>query len=275
MAIKLIALDIDGTLVNTQMEVTEGSIHALNKAVQQGIRIVLSTGRPEVECDRILEKLPCIDYINGCTGARVVELKTGRLIAGAYISSKETKRLYDAVRDLDLMFCVLDPDAVKYYAEKERLAYSIAHASPQVADHLSRYYVGVDSMDEYLASKDQFIKIYMPCFTREALEAVKSRLAAEPYIVLQCAPQDMEISPPGIDKGSGLAQLAQALGFSADEVMAIGDSENDLGMLRYAGLPVVMGNGSADAKALAKYITDDNDHEGVAKAVNMVLEGTL
>ena len=275
MAIKLIALDIDGTLVNTQMEVLPSSVEALDRAVEQGLQVVLSTGRPEVECDRILEKLPCIGYVNGCTGARVVDLKTGKLIAGAYISAEETRRLYDVLRDLDLMFCVLDPDIVMYHADKERLAYSIANATPQVADHLTRYYVGVDSMDEDLTTKDRYIKIYTPCFTQEALEAVKSRLAEEPYIVLQCAPTDMEISPPGIDKGSGLGQLAQALGFEAQEVMAIGDRENDLGMLRYAGLPVVMANGSDDAKALAKYITDDNDHDGVAKAVNMVLEGTL
>ena len=275
MAIKLIALDIDGTLINSKMEVLPSSVEVLNRAAQQGINIVLSTGRPEPECDEMLKALPCIDYINGCTGARVVEVKTGRVIAGTYMSTKEAKQLYRLLRDLDLMVCVLDPDLAVYHAEAKVLERLFAEAPPHVVAHFKKYYVAVDDMEAYLDGRDQIIKIYMPCFTQQALEESKCRLAGEPYVVLQCGPCDVEICPADTDKGTGLAMLAQALGFTADEVMAIGDSENDLGMLRYAGLPVVMGNGSDAAKALAKYITDDNDHDGVAKAVNMVLEGTL
>lgn len=275
MAIKLIALDIDGTLVNSKMEVTAATVEALQKAAEQGIRIVLSTGRPEAECGGILERLPCIDYINGCTGARVVERRTGKTVAGAYISAKETRRLYERLRDLELMVCVLDPERGMYHAEAQVLERCIAESLPHISQHLKLYYVPVDDMDAFLGGRKQFVKLYTPCFTRKAMEEVKIRLAAEPYTVLQCGPMDIEICPADTDKGTGLRMLAEVLGLRACEVMAIGDSENDLGMLSYAGLPVVMANGTDEAKTLAKYITDDNDHDGVAKAVNMVLEGTL
>ena len=275
MAIKLIALDIDGTLLNSKMEVTAAAIEALNKAVARGIHIVLSTGRLVVECADILEKLPCIRYVNGCTGAEVTDLKTGRSVAGRRISGDEARRIYSKLKDLPIMFCAFDPKDGAPHCSRERWQQSVDNASPPVRRHIKKFYTPEDSFEDYIANVQELIKVYMPCFTQEALVEVKRRMAAEPYTVVQCSATDMEIMPVGADKGAGLEQLAQVLGLTSSEVMAIGDSENDLSMLRYAGLPVVMANGSDEAKALAKYITDDNNHDGAAKAVNMVLEGTL
>lgn len=275
MSIKLIALDIDGTLMNSKLQITQQTVRALTMAAQQGITVVLSTGRPALECDDIIKKLPCISYVNGCTGAQVVEVKTGKTIAGRYIPTDEAKRLYHKIRDLDLMVSAFDPVTGRCHDNKEDLKHCIAVSTPSVAKHIQAHHVGVESLDAYLDSLDKIIKFYMPCFSDGVIEEVKRRMENEPYTVLQCGPADVEIIPVDTDKGTGLAALAQSLGITAEEVMAIGDSENDLSMLLYAGLPVSMGNGSDSVKACAKYITDDNDHDGVAKAVNMVLEGTL
>ena len=275
MAIKLIALDIDGTLLDSKLQITDETVRALTAAAERGIAIVLSTGRPALECDYIVEKLPCISYINGCTGAQVVDVKAGKTVAGRYIPREEAKRLLDKIRDLDLMVCAFDPITGQCHDDAKTLQYCISVSPPQIAKHLTKNHVGVESLDAYLDSVDKIIKFYMPCFSVSVIDEVKHRMENEPYTVLQCGPSDVEVCPADTDKGTGLADLVQMLGIKVHEVMAIGDSENDLSMLRYAGLPVVMGNGSAEAKALAKYITDDNDHDGVAKAVNMVLEGTL
>ena len=275
MAIRLIALDIDGTLFNSKLQITDETVCALTKAAQHGIHIVLSTGRPAPECKDILEKLPCIDFINGCTGAQVVDVKARKTIAGRYIPRAEAKRLLEKIRELDLMVCAFDPVTGQCHDDAETLKYCISVSSPEIAKHLTKNHVGVESLDDYLDSLDKIIKFYMPCFSVDVIEEVKRRMEGEPYTVLQCGPSDVEICPADTDKGTGLAELAQSLGITADEVMAIGDSENDVSMLRYAGLPVSMGNGSDEVKALAKYITDDNDHDGVAKAVYMVLEGKL
>ncbi len=275
MAIKLIALDIDGTLLNSRMEVTPATVMALDKAVAQGIRVMLSTGRLAVECADILRELPCIRYINGCTGAEVTDLKTGRSVAGKRFSGDEVRHIYKKLKDLDIMLCAFDSADGHPHCRKDLWELSRELCQPMAAAHIKRFYIPEDDFEGYLNSRRELIKFYMPCFTPEALAAVKERMADEPYTVLQCAASDMEIMPTGANKGDGLRQLAEALGLTADEVMAIGDSENDIEMLRYAGLPVAMGNSMEQVKALAKYITDDNDHDGVAKAVNMVLEGTL
>ena len=275
MSIKLIALDIDGTLLNSSMEVTPATIDALNKANERGIHIVLSTGRLVAECEDILHKLPCIRYVNSCTGAEVVDLRNGCSVAGRRIPGEEARRLYQLLKDLDVMPCAFDPVDGKPHCCIEAYRRCMEACSAEVAAHLQRYYHPEEDFEGYLAKVQCLIKYYMPCFTKQAITDVAQRMKDEPYTVVQCGPADMEIIPVGTDKGLGLQLLAEALELERDQVMAIGDSENDLGMLRYAGLPVVMGNGSEEAKACAKYITDDNDHEGVAKAITMVLEGLL
>ena len=275
MQIKLIALDIDGTLLNSNLEVTAATIDALNRAMERGIHIVLSTGRLVVECEDILEKLPCIRYVNSCTGAEVVDLQTGKTVAGRRIEGDEILRLYELLKDLDLMPCAFDPVDGMAHCSVEKFRLCMENCSPDVARHLRRFYCPEEDFEAYLRSKDSLIKYYMPCFNERAITDVAQRMKEEPYTVVQCGPSDMEIIPVGTDKGLGLQLLAQALGLEQEQVMAIGDSENDIGMLRYAGLPVVMGNGLPHVKELARYITDDNDHDGVAKAINMVLEGKL
>lgn len=275
MSIKLIALDIDGTLMNSGLQITEKTVRVLTMAAEKGIAVVLSTGRPALECNYIIEKLPCISYVNGCTGAHVVDVRSGKTLAGRYIPRDEAKRLLDKIRDLDLMVCAFDPVTGQCHDDSKVLEYCISISPPELAEHLTKNHVGVESLDAYLDAHDKIIKFYMPCFSVDVIDEVKRRMENEPYTVLQCGPSDVEIIPIDTDKGTGLAALAQILGITSDEVMAIGDSENDIEMLRYAGLPVAMGNGSEEVKALAKYITDDNDHDGVAKAVSMVLEGKL
>lgn len=85
--------------------------------------------------------------------------------------------------------------------------------------------------------------------------------------ITRSAENNFEIMPEGVNKGLALQELTQVMGITMDEVMAIGDSDNDSDMLRIAGMPVVMGNGDEAVKKLAKYVTDTNDNDGVAKAI--------
>ena len=273
MDIKLIALDVDRTLLTTKQEVTPATQRALERAYEKGIHIVLSTGRLVVECEQILAALPCIRYINGCTGAEVVDLWDGHTVAGRRISGEEARRLYGLLKDLNVMLCAFDPKDRRPHCRKDLWDYAQQVLTPAAAEHLRKYYIPEQDFEHYLDGVDSLIKFYIPCFSQEDMQTLKRRMEKEPYTVLQCAASEMEIMPVGADKADGLDLLTQALGLKACHVMAVGDSENDLSMLRWAGLAVCMANGSAEAKVAADYITDDNDHDGVAKAVNMVLEG--
>ena len=101
------------------------------------------------------------------------------------------------------------------------------------------------------------------------------QLREEPIFLSESAPLDLEAMPLGVDKGVGLRDLAEALGIRQQQVMAVGDSANDIAMLRYAAFGVAMGNASAEAKAAADYITASNDQDGLAQAVDALLEGRI
>ena len=103
----------------------------------------------------------------------------------------------------------------------------------------------------------------------DTLAAARRALAAVPDIeVVQGAPDNLEVTAPGVDKGSGLVLACRVLGIPPENVLAIGDSENDWALLRAAGVSVAMANATPETKALAQYITAaDNDHDGVAEAI--------
>ena len=94
-----------------------------------------------------------------------------------------------------------------------------------------------------------------------------------PFFVSESVPNDIEVMPLGVDKGTGLSALAAYLNLTPAEVMAVGDGENDLAMLRYAGLSVAMGNACDTVKKTARVVTETNDEDGLAKAVERVLRG--
>ena len=276
MDIKLIALDVDGTLLNSQMEVSPATAAALEKAAAAGIHIALSTGRIVSECADILAALPCIHYVNSCTGAEVVELDTGRSLGGARISADEARRLYGLLKDLDVFLDVFDPQDQIPHCREDLHRQCDRFFPPSLARHLQKFYKPEPDLDAYVRGLDHdIIKFFMIFLNPDHKQEALRRLAGEPYFIAESSPHDLEIMPVGVTKATGLDILSKALGLTRQQVMVMGDGGNDVDQLRFAGLPVAMGNGSPEAKACARYITDDNDHDGVAKAVNMVLDGSM
>ena len=122
----------------------------------------------------------------------------------------------------------------------------------------------------YLAANSGEIEKFCMFFRNdETLRAARAALDRLPAItVVQGSPDNLEVTAPGIDKGSGLRQACAALGVPVEQALALGDSENDLGMLRAAGLAGVMANGTPEAKAEADVIScADNDHDGAAELI--------
>lgn len=275
MDIKLIALDVDGTLLGSRQEVTPATAAALTRAAQAGIHIVLSTGRILPECTLFLPELPMIRYAILCTGAKVVDLQTNEVLYSCTIPAKETKRLLRLLWDLDVQLQVFDPRDDHPHADKRRLDEGERFCG-NLAKTMRLYYLPEDDFEGYVEGIDcPMIKIHM-YFGSDAdqAEAIR-RLQGEPYEVVATTTNDLEINPRGSGKDIGLQKLAETLDLTADNIMAIGDGDNDIPMLKLAGLPVAMANGSAGAKACAKHITDDCDHDGVAKAIEQMLDGKL
>ena len=274
MSIKLISIDVDGTLINRQGDLTPATRSALQRAADAGIHVTLNTGRPLSESQALLKALPMMRYVVLCTGAEVRDLQTGETIARHGLTNEENRRLYDLLSPLDGMIQIFNEFDGKLYNRAWDLARADRFCPPNLAKMCRETHVAVADLDAFMdgytgtASK---IHLFFPNH-EEKLKAA-ALLKGLPFFVSESVPNDIEVMPLGVDKGTGLSALAKYLKLTPSEVMAVGDGENDLAMLRYAGLSVAMGNACDTVKKTARVVTETNDEDGLAKAVERVLRG--
>ena len=274
MSIKLISIDVDGTLINRQGDLTPATRSALQRAADAGIHVTLNTGRPLSESQALLKALPMMRYVVLCTGAEVRDLQTGETIARHGLTNEENRRLYDLLSPLDGMIQIFNEFDGKLYNRAWDLARADRFCPPNLAKMCRETHVAVADLDAFMdgytgtASK---IHLFFPNH-EEKLKAA-ALLKGLPFFVSESVPNDIEVMPLGVDKGTGLSALAKYLNLTPAEVMAVGDGENDLAMLRYAGLSVAMGNACDTVKKTARVVTECNDEDGLAKAVERVLRG--
>ena len=264
MAIKLIAIDIDGTLLNPQHEVTPRVKAAIEAARDKGVAVVLATGRPFIGVQRYLHELGLEKEGQFCVtnnGALVQKADSGECVAEVTVSFADYLYYEQLSRELGVKFQAMTRTHL-YTANKDISRFTIHEVS---LTGMPLRYRAVEEMDPSL----QFPKIMM-IDEPELLDAAIARLPAEAWernTILKSAPYFLEILNKEVNKGTGVKLLAERLGLQADEVMAMGDQENDLAMIEFAGTGVAMGNSIDSVKAAAQFVTKSNQEDGVAYAI--------
>lgn len=264
MAIKLIAIDMDGTLLNPQHEITPAVKTAIGRARDKGVSIVLATGRPFVGVERYLMELDLRQpgqYCISNNGALAHKADSGDVVAEKTLSFDDYLYLEQLARELGVHFQAFDKSSL-YTPNKDISEYTIHEAS---LTGIPVRYRAVDEMDP----ATRFPKIMMidkPALLDKAIARLPARMQ-ESYTVLKSAPYFLEILNPLVNKGYGVKMLAEKLGLQQSEVMAIGDQENDLAMIEYAGTGVAMGNAIDSVKKIAQFVTKTNIEDGVAHAI--------
>lgn len=276
MNIRLIGIDIDGTLLNSEGILTEATVAALQRAADRGLQVAICTGRFCSEFTDLLVRLPMVRYAVTCTGAEVLDLQTGQSLARQCLSNQQHRRLYELLRPFDSMIQIFSEFDQRIHNSAQALAHLDRFCGPKLAEMIRSSHVAEEDLDAYVAAyPGSANKIHVFYADRAEKEKAMARLQGEPIFLSESAPLDLEAMPLGVDKGVGLRALAEVLGIPRQQVMAVGDSANDVAMLRYAALGVAMGNASAEAKAAADYITASNDCDGLAQAVDALLEGRI
>ena len=264
MSIKLVAIDIDGTLVNNNREITPEVFEAIQKAKAAGVKIVIATGRPLLGVKNILESLNLLDagdYVITYNGALVQATATGE----AFIDEPLT---YDDYLDIEMESRRLKTPlhsitmSTIYTHNRNISKYSINEA---YITGLPLKYRTAEEMAKHEIIKMMYID--EPEKLDETITKLPQRLK-ERYTIVKSTPFYLEILNKNASKGLAVQHLAEKLGISHEETMAIGDEENDRSMLEAVGNPVVMANGNPELKKIAKYITKSNEASGVAHAIN-------
>lgn len=267
--IKLIALDMDGTVFNEAKEVTKATKQAIQQAIEQGVVVVPATGRPVSGLPEEVIEIPGVRYAITSNGARIVDLATGETLHEALMSSTKAIEVLEAILEFDGA-----PEVYiggKCYSEGDRLEKSMTFEN--LSEALKRYIKktrnSVDSLIEYVqAQKTGVEKIHMMFENMEARTMAMAAAARIKDIDLSFASSfNMEITAIPANKGDAVLALADILGIQREKTMACGDSLNDKTMIQKVGFSVAMGNAEPEIKALADYVTRTNDEDGVAYAI--------
>lgn len=277
-AIRLLALDVDGTLLDSRHQLTARTLEALQAAADRGILFVLATGRRTTFVRPIAEQLPGKVYIVASNGAVVRPLEGDDL----FTRLLPRERARQVVQTLDawrrqavVTFPVEGPG--------ELIMEDAADALRTFPGWLQQNLPWVRFCDP-LEDSLRFDPVQlMYGGTVEQMEQARQQLlAAECSVHLRLSQtvyphrdlSILDILDREVNKGAALSRLAGMLGIEAGEIMAIGDNFNDIDMLEFAGMPVLMGNASAHLDRPGWHRTRDNDHDGVAWAVEeLVLKG--
>ena len=274
MKYRLIAFDLDGTLLHDDKTVAQRSLRALYAAHEKGALIVPATGRIYKGVPAALRLQPFSRYFITINGAKVLDAETGDVLSRAEMPCELTLRLMEHMDTLDVIYdCYQDDWGYVSRSMYERAGDYISDRG--ILELFYRSRTPVEDLKAYLRARGGSVQKAQMYF--RDLRAKKKELEELPALFPELAvsssvPSNIEINILRANKGEALCSLCAALGIPPEETLAFGDGTNDLSMIRAAGCGVAMGNADFAVKAAADAVCDDNEHDGLAKYLEKLLE---
>ena len=271
MAYKLVCIDVDGTLLNTKHKITKRTKEILLEAHKLGIHIVISTGRMYTDAEYYSNLIGVKSPVIASNGAFIKEKDNDKVIFKDVLGENLSLELLEIFRKHQIKPYFCTPHKFYYGTIMFKLFYLATKIVGTRSNKLDIEYVfSWNQWQQVLhKEKDNIVKseiIYRdPALIYELRSELNQLTQLE---IVDSSKYNIEITRKGVSKGKAVERLASLYGLKREEVIAIGDSENDISMLEYAGLGIAMGNASDRVKEKADYITDSNDNEGVANAIN-------
>lgn len=270
MEYRLLALDMDGTVLNSEKVISPRTADAIHKALNCGKEVLFATGRCPSEMKEHFEAFPEMKYAMCLSGALILDIQKGVALSDTTIPRPLAEKVLTEAEKLDAMVTVYaGPDVYVERCRKGNMDYFGCQCFASLYNVCA---VWVDDIREALAVRgEQVYKINLYCHTRQDWQKAAEVLSGLPLSYASGIPNNYEISPQGVNKGVGLEQLCAVTGIPISQAIAVGDEENDLAMIRAAGLGVAMGNASDAVVEAADVMTADCDHDGVASVIEMCL----
>ena len=268
--IKLVAIDMDGTLLNSKKELLEETkqyFKDFHKKETETL-LVLCTGRPETGIRPYLKDLGYLEenhYIISQNGANIYESRTGKRVMDAFLDSAAIQKWIELGKKhgisvmgagVDYYYC-FDQEPTEWMEFDVKLVSGKLKRIPTEESLNTDFYKILLMGDEEQLNE---FETFIPQEWRDEFYVVRS----QKYLV--------EVLTKGVNKAFGLEKLAQKLNIEPSEIAAIGDAANDIEMLEYAGLAIAMGNASEEVKSISDIVTDTNENNGVIKAIDKLIQ---
>jgi HAD-superfamily hydrolase, subfamily IIB len=264
---KLLVLDLDGTLTNSQKKITRKTKEALLKAQENGVKIVLASGRPTYGIVPLADELN-LDarggYILSYNGGEIIDWKTKDLLHAKLLDPQVIPYLYDCAKKNDLAIITYQDEYIITEKPDDIYVHKEAFLNKMKIKKVDDFLSFVDfSVAKCLITGDPEQLVILEKEMNEHLKGSMGVYRSEPYF--------LELVPNGIDKAQSLSILLNKLGMTPNEMIACGDGFNDLSMIQFAGLGVAMANAQLAVKEQADFITLSNEEDGVAHVIERFL----
>ena len=268
--IKLIAIDMDGTLLNSKKELLEETKQYFKNFHNKNTEtlLVICTGRPESGIRPYLKDLGYLEenhYIISQNGANIYESQTGKRVMDAFVDSKAIQKWIELGKTHGIS--VMGAGVDYYYSfdedPTEWMEFDVKIVSGKLKRITTEESLSTDFYKLLLLGDEKQLnefETFIPQEWRNEFYVVRS----QKYLI--------EVLTKGVNKAFGLEKLAKELNIQSSEIAAIGDAANDIEMLKYAGLAIAMGNASEEVKAISDIVTDTNENNGVIKAIDQLIQ---
>lgn len=284
MSIRLLALDLDGTLLDPHSRVSPAAARAVRDAQRAGVQVALCSGRNAADARRFSSQLLApAEWAVTCNGADVRALPDSAPLLSAGLSEALCHAILDACARLHTDPCLYTAEAVYYGREFERFVQRLRQSGRDIAFEGVESYHPVYSLDAWreviVRERGHIAKAILDHDNPQIVDNLADILARDgrfelaPSVMFGGTLKNVEVNAAGVHKGRALAVLAAHLGVTPDQVMAVGDSDNDLSMLRFAGVSVAMGNAPAHVRRAAVHVTASNAEDGAARAIKRWILG--
>ena len=284
--IKLIATDIDGTLLNAAHEISQENQEAIKFAQEHGITVVIATGRAFYEANTpVAETDLKVPYI--CLNGAEVRDETFNIMSTSHLNHSLVSKITSTLKEKDIYYQVYTNRGI-YTENPQRdleIYIDIAERAGQKADVEkieNSIQKRIDNgtlkiVDNYDKIEDIPGELIMKILAFDSdlgkIDLVGQELAQSPNLAVSSSSRgNLEITHSDAQKGIALSTIAKQLGIDLKDVMALGDNLNDVSMLERVGYSVAMDNAAPEVKTVAKYVTDSNENSGVGKAIKKFLK---
>ncbi len=264
---KLLVMDLDGTLVNTQKKITPKTLDALLRAQEEGHVLALASGRPLGGITPLAEQLQMErfgGYILAFNGARVSATKTGKVLYQQTLDHRFLPRLMEAAKKYNLsLFTYRDSEAISGHVLNDHAVFEAK------INHLT-----ICEVDDFVSFVDFPINKCLFAGDPAIVKVCEDELVAElgeELAIYKSEDFFLEVMSMGVDKGASVKRLVNLASFDQEDVICCGDAYNDASMIAYAGLGVAMSNGKPEAKEVADVIAGSNDEDGLVPIIEKYL----
>ncbi|WP_028044503.1 Cof-type HAD-IIB family hydrolase [Candidatus Stoquefichus massiliensis] len=267
---QLIALDMDGTLLNHELKITKSNLDAMKKAKDADKYVVISTGRSLSEMKHYLDDLTMVRYMILESGACVYDLYEHQMIYQKTFSKDDILKIYNTLQKQDIMLHIFtngysySPDGQRQRMDEyqmgkyQNMFLECVEPIMNVELFFQKHMNHVEKVNFYHRSTEE---------REKSLQSLKDLAIVKACVEIS----SLELTPKGVNKGLGIEHLCDYLNISTDQCIAVGDSDNDLEMLDTVGLAIAMGNANENVKNIADIIVNDCEHDGVVEAINKYL----